>query len=149
MNKIVFLAVCCALFGIMSPTRAEQQLHLQMFPEVKLNDINDPANFDESWNGETMICFSKGEINPDINEEGQPMGTYEWKSSLPVAGIQPPKGEAPLPIYPDVLHIAPFPLPEGKKWIMISFELIVFYVEGNVAKTDGDAIAFSVLDKKK
>lgn len=32
---------------------------------------------------------------------------------------------------------------------MISFELIVFYVEGNVAKTDGDAIAFSVLDKKK
>lgn len=110
MNKIVFLAVCCALFGIMSPTRAEQQLHLQMFPEVKLNDINDPANFDESWNGETMICFSKGEINPDINEEGQPMETYEWKSSLPVAGIQPPKGEAPLPIYPDVLHIAPFPL---------------------------------------
>ena len=71
MNKIVFLAVCCALFGIMSPTRAEQQLHLQMFPEVKLNDINDPANFDESWNGETMICFSKGEINPDINEEGK------------------------------------------------------------------------------
>lgn len=62
MNKIVFLAVCCALFGIMSPTRAEQQLHLQMFPEVKLNDINDPANFDESWNGETMICFSKGRL---------------------------------------------------------------------------------------
>lgn len=135
--------------GLVNHAMAGKELNLEVFPKVKLYDINDPADFDERWNGETMMCCVKGVINPDLNEEGKPVGTYEWKSSSPVVGIQPPKGEAPLPIYPDLLHIMPFPLPEGKKWIMISFEIIVFYLEGDMAKTDGDSISFSVLDKRK
>lgn len=150
MNKIILLTVFSVLSSIISNTKAAQELQLEMFPPVKLYEVNDPKDFDKAWNGSEMICTVKGYINPDMNKEGQEEGVFKWEVSAPsIVGIQPPEGETPLPIDPRQVFVRLVPLTEGQKLVSLTFSLMVSYTERGIMKQDGDSISFSVLAKEK